>query len=921
MNDNMIALRMNRLMATATVCILCIAIAQTVSAADVDARLSSRQAYVDVPVLLQVIVANASDFNEPTMPAIDGCLVTSAGPPAESSQITIINGRRSERRSAVYQYRVTPTREGQFEIPAIEIRADGKTLSTKTISFAAARSVTGDLLFVELEGNKQEVFVGEPLELTLKIWIKPFVDKERRLTLSEGDMWSMVSDQTDWGSFTEKMKELATNRQRPGGRKVDRGDDTGEKSTYYLYQLPTTFYPKKPGIQDTETLKVIVDYPVALGKVRSPLGGMFGDADADSLFPGSAPYGDQLTVTQTRPIVGEVASRNTQVLPVPTLGRPSNYRGAVGRYRIVASATPTTVNAGDPITLNIGIVGTGPMNVLQAPPLADSKSLVAGFRVADESLAGFVQDDTKFFTTTIRPLSQAVKAIPPIEFSFFDPESKSFQTVQSEPIAITVNRAETLPMDAIVGAASSSGDAASTSVAPNVIDPRIRLSLDASPSVLVSQSEPSNQAWWATMILPPMIWLAIAVGQFVKRLTTGVRQRRKALQCCIATLAMETQPSAMTAAMEAFILLRLPSVDGDLPATGRLRVTGLYELANEFDSVTQGFSAPPTDDQRPAAIALMTKIDAAITTKRNHPIKTSASTSSTLSTTWVSPGSMRRAVAKSWLIIAMLGIMPMASADEAIALSLSPSQAKTLLDEAVQAYDEGLRSLPTDEADAKQSFDSASSKLQLLVDAGIENSSLYTNLGTAYFQSGQLGLALSYFDRASRLDPWNDDIAERKKLATSTREQTSRSGSEATTTGVATTVLADARQLIPRRILWIAMTIASVSFWSILIARCFAIRHATWRLALAPLVVIVVSSAGLYVAERPFISPSNAYFINDAITVRAGDGSSFPEVASLIKQDGLGVDVLATRGEWAQVRVQGGQTGWVTAEDVSRIDD
>ncbi|MEZ6081428.1 MAG: hypothetical protein R3C56_38890 [Pirellulaceae bacterium] len=34
------------------------------------------------------------------------------------------------------------------------------------------KSVTGDLLFVEIEGNKDKVFVGQPLDLTLKIWIK-----------------------------------------------------------------------------------------------------------------------------------------------------------------------------------------------------------------------------------------------------------------------------------------------------------------------------------------------------------------------------------------------------------------------------------------------------------------------------------------------------------------------------------------------------------------------------------------------------------------------------------------------------------------------------------------------------------------------------------------------------------------------------
>ena len=74
------------------------------------------------------------------------------------------------------------------------------------------------LCLVEIDGAKDKVFVGQPLELTLKIWVKPFQDKGRSLTLSEGDMWQMISETISWGSFTDRMNELAANNQRPGGQ-------------------------------------------------------------------------------------------------------------------------------------------------------------------------------------------------------------------------------------------------------------------------------------------------------------------------------------------------------------------------------------------------------------------------------------------------------------------------------------------------------------------------------------------------------------------------------------------------------------------------------------------------------------------------------------------------------------------------------
>ncbi len=150
--------------------------ATVASAANVDARISTREAYVGSPVTLQLSISDAADYEQPTMPVIDGCDVRSAGSPSQSSQITIINGRRSESRSVTMQYFITPRREGTFTIPAMTFKVEGKTVTTQAQRFVATKSETGDLMFVEIEGGKERVFVGQPLDLKLKIWIKPFRD-------------------------------------------------------------------------------------------------------------------------------------------------------------------------------------------------------------------------------------------------------------------------------------------------------------------------------------------------------------------------------------------------------------------------------------------------------------------------------------------------------------------------------------------------------------------------------------------------------------------------------------------------------------------------------------------------------------------------------------------------------------------------
>ena len=575
---------------TATAALL----AGAASAADLDVRLSAREAYVGMPITMQIAIRDAADFETPNLPSIDGCDIRSAGAPAQSSQVTIINGRRSESRSVTMQYLITPRREGTFEIPAFSVEVDGKRLTAQSQRFVATKSMTGDLLFVEIEGGKKKVFVGEPLDLTLKLWLKPYRDMDRDLTLSEGDMWKMISEQTSWGGFTARMKELDENNQRPGGQEVLRDDGQGNQRSYYLYEISATVYPKRPGRIDANDVQIVVNYPTSLGKSRSPFDSMF----EDSPFGGRSPFssmmnddffrssfGNRLTVSSSRPIVGEANVDATEVMPVPEEGRPADYRGAVGRYQIVTQATPTTVNAGDPITLNIGIAGTGPMELVQAPPLSELQSLTDDFKVADESLAGFVQDDTKVFSTTIRPRREGISEIPAIRFSFFDPDTQSFETVTSDPIGITVNKAEMLAMDAIVGSSRSTNDPSSTNssskdeLAPDFANKH-------SASVLVSTSpRPTTQWWWIFVIAPPLAWLVTWLFRHHDAVTSrlpsigSVRRRSEA-----AIERAKDEPS-LIASLACYISERSGKpCSTPSQAIGALRVTGLYEIANEVES-------------------------------------------------------------------------------------------------------------------------------------------------------------------------------------------------------------------------------------------------------------------------------------------------------------------------------------------------
>ncbi len=469
------------------------AFAQSQTEGNVTASLSSREAYVGVPITLRVEIADATAHEVPEIPSIDGLRIESMGSPSRSSQTTIINGRRTDSESVTYAWRVTPREVGRFVIPALDVPVNGQTQRTRSLTFVATKSETGDLLFAEVSGAEDSIYVGQALPVTLKIWVKPFRDAQHGVTLSEGDMWQFVSeDPTSLGVFGERLAEMSQSREHPGGREVLRKDSNGNERSYYLYEIETTYYPKRPGAIAVGDVQVVVSYPTGLGRSR----------DLFSMFE------QRLAVTGTRPVVADATAPAIEVLPVPQEGRPADYRGAIGRYDIVTHALPTQVKAGDPITLQIGIHGDGPLDLVQAPPLAELPELTKSFRVPNESLAGIVENGIKVFTTSVRPQREGITEIPAIPFTYFDPNQEEFITVRSRPIEIHVDKADILELTSVVG------DRRADVGTPESAAPVISFENVSDTSVLRSQS---SLPMWLVLLVLLAAPLAFVGTWFVRR--------------------------------------------------------------------------------------------------------------------------------------------------------------------------------------------------------------------------------------------------------------------------------------------------------------------------------------------------------------------------------------------------------------------
>ncbi len=402
--------------------------------ADVRFGISPRETYVGAPIQVQITIDDAEAYDPPEFPEILNAEVRSAGTSRNVRQV----GRRVST-SVTYTYHVIPRRAGVLTIPPISVGADGETFTTVATKIRVLKSDKGDLLYVQLLGD-DAAYVGEPVDVTLELWLKPF--EQNGVRLDERDMWQTIDQKNSaWGPFIANLQGRSPD---VSYRTEHRPDATGRSAKYFVYTLNRTVWPERPGEFDGGGVTIVVNYPLSARRSRFMLLGRH-------------------EITNARVISAAIEDSALTVKPLPMDDRPDGFRGAVGRYAFAVTAAPAEMSVGDPITLRLAIRGTGRLEPLQAPLLARQESLTEHFRVPDEELAGIVERGTKVFTQSIRAKHDSVTEIPPIEFSYFDPDSERYVTVQSDPIPITVKESTRLSVSRVVEGAA--GPAAGTRLA------------------------------------------------------------------------------------------------------------------------------------------------------------------------------------------------------------------------------------------------------------------------------------------------------------------------------------------------------------------------------------------------------------------------------------------------------------------------
>jgi hypothetical protein len=125
-------------------------------------------------------------------------------------------------------------------------------------------------------------------------------------------------------------------------------------------------------------------------------------------------------------------------LPLPREEQPADFSGGIGRFDLKITASPLTVKVGDPLTLQITITGEGDLTSIRPPSLPEDDK----FKVYDPQRINKPNTDSGsqviHYEQVVIPLNTEVKAIPALSLSYFDPETKEYRRVETDPLPLTV---------------------------------------------------------------------------------------------------------------------------------------------------------------------------------------------------------------------------------------------------------------------------------------------------------------------------------------------------------------------------------------------------------------------------------------------------------------------------------------------------
>ena len=399
------------------------------AAASVDAAIEPSQIEMGDSAQLTITTSGAGTLSV-ALPVVSGLEFRVVG---QSRQIQIINGATLESTSTII--RVTPEEPGVFTIPGLTphsppmvlrvVPGNGSGSSspyngaspglTPYIPGSGANSgvhLTPDgSAFVNLQIPKHELYVGESVPVEIQVGMRDgFVASINGLPkLNNSD-------------FT--LNNLS--------RQPEHSAKSVDGKPFTVYTWHSLLAAVKPGTYSLSFQTPMTVRVRTRPRTDSMIDDLLGDPFLQNIFGVTVPKNVDVSSPEAA----------IKVLPLPAQGRPSDFSGAVGTFKISADVSSAKNTAGDPLTLRMHVTGSGNFdrvdsNMLEAGSEWKTYEPKATFSSTDPT--GFRGEKT--FEQPLIASQPGAQTIPPLSFSYFDPATHRYETAHSAPLPVTVSPA------------------------------------------------------------------------------------------------------------------------------------------------------------------------------------------------------------------------------------------------------------------------------------------------------------------------------------------------------------------------------------------------------------------------------------------------------------------------------------------------
>ncbi len=399
---------------------------------------------------IKLIIENGVNIEKINPPDLKNFDVQSG--PNEETGITSING--NVKKYYAQSYIIKPKTNGTFSIPPTTALVDGviyksnsvvlkvsikATLanSTNTLPFGKlevteqpkqnyneyilkkGENITEKVkrnMFVKVDVNKTNCFVGEPIVVTYKLFTR--LKSESNIIKNPSFNGFSVID-------LEQPNALIYETEKVNGRE------------YNVYTIrKTQLYPLQAGVfklEEAEVENVIHFIKEDYLKNRAQ---NFFDDFAQTPLPSEA-LEDYKIVLKNNVV-------NIVVKPLPTSNVPKNFKGAVGDFGIIAQLEKNTFTTDETIKLKILLNGEGNLQLITAPEINWPKYVELFEPKFTENLfkntipiSGSKTSEYPFSVDSVGTFT-----LDTLSFTFFDVKSGKYKTIYANPIVFTVTKGD-----------------------------------------------------------------------------------------------------------------------------------------------------------------------------------------------------------------------------------------------------------------------------------------------------------------------------------------------------------------------------------------------------------------------------------------------------------------------------------------------